>query len=327
MTRLCPLVFAAVSFPIALFSQQTAGKQTFDIADVHVSPRADWVNNAANAFMGGYLSGNRYELRRATLVDMIRTAYNVDASRIYGGPSWIDYDRYEVVAKTKPGTSPETLRLMLQALLTDRFGLIVKPDTQTVPGYTLTRADRELRIKPSSQTGRPGCQPAIREVQGTGSIPCHAVTLQTFATTLAVVISGPGLVRPQLVDNTGLEGTWDIDIEFTPPSGGAADRRAAIAVEVSKLGLDLELGKIPQPGFAVINANEQPTPNAPELEKASFPRPAPEFEVASVRLANNEGGGSRALLFGPGGRVTAQACLRPFSFSDMMPSYITSPRG
>ena len=35
---------------------------------------------------------------------MIRTAYGVDADTIYGGPNWLDYDRYEVIAKAKAGT-------------------------------------------------------------------------------------------------------------------------------------------------------------------------------------------------------------------------------
>ena len=63
---------------------------------------------------GGTLAGDRYQLRRATMVDLIRTAYNIDfRDEVYGGPSWLDYDRFEVIAKTKPGTRPATLRLML----------------------------------------------------------------------------------------------------------------------------------------------------------------------------------------------------------------------
>jgi uncharacterized protein (TIGR03435 family) len=310
MTRLRSLFLAALCFPAGLISQQTADKPTFDIADVHPSPRADWVRNSTHLMMGGYLSGDRYELRRATLVDMIKIAWDIDANKIYSGPSWIDYDRYEVVAKTKPGTSPETLRLMLQALLADRFGLVVRPDTQLVPGYTLSRADRELKLKPGTEIGNPGCRAGIRMSMGPnagpaiGSIPCQNVSMTTFAATLARALSSP-VVTFQVIDKTGLEGTWDIDLQYTQQPGGIAATDAAIAEEVGKLGLSLELGKIPQPVLTVQKANEQPTPNSPEVEKTLPPRGVPEFEAASVRLANNESGGSRSLIFEPGGRVSA----------------------
>ena len=43
------------------------------------------------------------------MLDMIRTAYNVDADKIYGGPSWLDYARFEILAKTKPPTATYAL--------------------------------------------------------------------------------------------------------------------------------------------------------------------------------------------------------------------------
>ena len=53
----------------AVFCQQGATSCSFDIADVHLSPRADWVKNSTHLMQGGYLSGDRYELRRATMRD------------------------------------------------------------------------------------------------------------------------------------------------------------------------------------------------------------------------------------------------------------------
>ena len=80
--------------PDAAFCQSDARNVSFDIADVHASPRSDWVKIQTHLMQGGYLSGDRYELRRATMLDMIKTAYSVDADKIYGGPSWLDYDRF-----------------------------------------------------------------------------------------------------------------------------------------------------------------------------------------------------------------------------------------
>ena len=43
-----------------------------------VSQCGDWVNNSTHLMQGGYLSGDRYELRRATMLDLnLRIAFRV----------------------------------------------------------------------------------------------------------------------------------------------------------------------------------------------------------------------------------------------------------
>src|SRR5580698_969482 len=136
---------ALLFFTFAVFAF-AADKPAFDLADVHVSARANWSKTVDHAMQGGYLIGDRYDIRHATLFDLIKTAYNIDAGRIYGGPSWIDYDRYDITAKAKPGTRADTLRLMLQTLLEDRFKLVVKLETRDVPTYILSKGKSELKL-------------------------------------------------------------------------------------------------------------------------------------------------------------------------------------
>jgi hypothetical protein len=81
---------AAISFVALLsgvaFGQTAESTPKFDIADVHVSART-----ATPSMSGGVLRGGRYEIRRATMVDLIRIAYGVDDnSKIQGGPSWLN---------------------------------------------------------------------------------------------------------------------------------------------------------------------------------------------------------------------------------------------
>src|SRR5579862_5956058 len=92
------------------FGQAVETPVAFEIADVHVSPRGDWVNKGTNQMQGGILNGGRYELRRATMLDLIKIAYGVDTEKVYGGPSWLDYDRFVVIAKAPPATPPEALK-------------------------------------------------------------------------------------------------------------------------------------------------------------------------------------------------------------------------
>jgi uncharacterized protein (TIGR03435 family) len=303
-------VALALILATAALCQPRPTRPSFDIADVHVSPRGDWVKNPTHLMQGGYLSGDRYELQRATMLDLIRTAYNLEPDQVYGGPSWLDYDRFEVVAKTAAGTSPETLRLMLQSLLADRFGLAVMPGTQPVPGYILSKGKGELKLKASAGgTGDVGCRSGVMmSLGGTNpperSILCHDVSMESFAATLAQVVSRPG-ARFAVLDSTGLAGTWDVDLKYADQSAGGASAHPVVADELGKLGLVLQPGKIPQAVLTVERAHERPSPNPAGVEAALPPRPQPEFEVATVRLANGESGGSRALLFQAGGRVTA----------------------
>jgi len=50
----------------------------------------------------------RYEVRNATMVDLIRTAYGVDPERVVGGPTWLEFDRFDITALVRPSTPPET---------------------------------------------------------------------------------------------------------------------------------------------------------------------------------------------------------------------------
>ena len=291
--------------PGTALSQPDTSKPAFDIADVHVTPRIEWAK--IHPMQGGYLAVDRYELRRATMSDLIHTAYNVDVDRIYGGPSWLDYDRFEVVAKTKAGTPSETLRLMLQTLLAERFHLVVKPDTREVPGYLLSKNKRELKIKAAADTAvSGGCRNQPRP--SGGGVPimeCRNVTMQDFAATIRRLVVGP-IGSLVVGDGTGLEGGWDIDLPNPPMQMGSAEalHQTSIIEELDKLGLKLELGKVPQPGLAVETVNEAPSPNPPGLEKSLPPQPAPEFEVASIKWPC-EGNMTMAPRFETGGRVTA----------------------
>jgi len=309
--------FLAVLFPAA-FGQAPASPPRFEIADVRVSPRADWVKTPAHALQGGFLAAGRYDLRRATMLDLIRTAYAVDADKVFGGPSWLDYDRFDIVAKAAPGTRPATLRLMLQSLLADRFRLVVKQDAKQVPAYLLSKGKGEAKMKPAEGSSSSGCvslPPSFSGDGPTGGIQCRNVTLEAFALALPS-LSGASFQNLPVVDATGIEGAWDFDLRYSlllvNPAAGAAPQRPPIFEAVEKqLGLSLELKTAPQPVLAVESVAEQPSPNPPGVEASLPPLPPPQFEVASIRLPCN-GNLTAPPRFEPGGRVTA-TCIAPLN--------------
>src|SRR6187549_3592643 len=66
-------------------------------------------------------------IRNTTLREAIRWAYDEPGARIgvLAGPEWADSVRYDIVARTAAASSETQLRVMLRALLADRFKLVV----------------------------------------------------------------------------------------------------------------------------------------------------------------------------------------------------------
>jgi uncharacterized protein (TIGR03435 family) len=297
----------------AAFGQTAAAPPAFDIADVHVSPRSDWAKKAGNQMQAGLLNAGRYELRRATMLDLIKIAYAVDADKVYGGPSWLDYDRFEVIAKAPAATRPEALKLMLQSLLAERFKLAVKRDTKPVPAFVLAAGKDQSKLKPAAGSSSEGCQnlPPTFGDAPTGNIQCRGVTMEAFAAALRRFGSSFFDNLP-VVNSTGLEGAWDIDLKYplrivylsgTAPANAGTNGGIVEAVE-KQLGLKLERGEAPQPVLVVESVNETPSANPPGVATALPPLPPLEFEVASIRPCDGRGP-NLSPRFESGGRVTA----------------------
>ena len=136
-------------------SGQNTETPHFLAADVHLSPKTQ----NPNQFMRPPAArGERYEIRNATMVDLIGLAYGFNSLNILGGPSWLEMDRFDVIAKTPPQTSPETQKPMLQALLAERFKLVVKEETKPMPSYALT-VGKKHQLKEADGSGETGCNP------------------------------------------------------------------------------------------------------------------------------------------------------------------------
>ena len=309
MIRFHPSLLALL--PVVAFAQTT-----FEIADVHVSPRSTWVQKPANAMQVLPLNAGRYEIRRATMVDLIRTAYSVDADKITGGPNWLEYDRFNVIAKAPANTRANQIPAMLQSLLADRFGLTVATTTKPMPAYVLSPGKDRSKLKPAEPNGDGKCSQTFRT--GTG-LPVHIftcgnVTMDAFAADLRRIFGGR-LANLAVADQTGIDGTWDVDLEVAPNiirlnAGAPAEPPTPPSVGVveaidKQMGLKLALGIAPQPVLEVRAVRQQPSANPTGVAEALPPLPAPVFEVASVKLSGNAGS-SIALRYEAAGRVTAQ---------------------
>jgi uncharacterized protein (TIGR03435 family) len=280
-------VVARISLVVFLsglaFSQSADTPPAFDLADVHVSAKSPNANMS-----GGFLRGGRYEIRKGTMVDLVRLAYGVDADKVLGGPSWLETDRFDVIAKAPQATPPDTVKLMLQALLADRFKLVVRKDSKAMPVFVLSLGKGKPKLKESESSGSPGCQGQPTPPQP-GVIPlqvvaCHNMTTEALAQNLRGMANA--YITNPVVDQTGLKGTWDFGLKWTARallSQAGADGISIFDAVDKQLGLQLEPQKVPQPVIVVESVNQRPTDNPPGVTTSLPPAPPAEFEVANIK--------------------------------------------
>src|SRR5262245_6575110 len=201
MLRIVVGLALAALLSVPAYGQTAANSTKFDLADVHEGSR-----NPNVGMSGGQIRNGRYELHNATMVDLIRTAYSVDAEKVVGGPNWLELDKFTIIAKAPQSTPAPTVKLMLQSLLADRFKLTVRQDTRPLTAYAMTVAAQH-KLKEASGPGQ-GCQ-GQPQTPEPGTVPpqlgvCRGVTMEAFAQLLPR-IAGPYLTSPLVIDQTGLK--------------------------------------------------------------------------------------------------------------------------
>ncbi len=207
-------------------------------------------------------------------------------------PEWVSQERYDVQARSeKKDPTKDEMRLMMRALLAERFKLVVHTETKEVPVFALTlvkagktgpklqahpaddscSSDASAELNPSRsgpappeavKGGFPAVCGGILYVPGTGvgrlSFGARNVTMASIANAMP---SWGALGRP-VVDKTGLTGMWDFAMEFTPEGSGDAVASAPTFLQALKeqLGLKLESEKGPVDSL-VVDHVERPSAN------------------------------------------------------------------
>lgn len=178
---------------------------------------------------------------------LLMNAYDVRTYQITG-PSWLDSERFDIVAKVPSGTTKEQARVMLQNLLADRFGLKLHHETKDSQIYELVIDKNGPKFKPTAiaeTSGTPDKEPPqllppgppkldkngfpqlpdrpglmMMMTMGTGGPRARMVAkAQTIAQIVQML--GNQVNRP-VVDKTGLTGKYDLTLEFAfePGAGG-----------------------------------------------------------------------------------------------------------
>ncbi len=172
--------------------------------------------------------------------------------RIVNEPDWVKSDRFDVTAKSAGHASvierspaemakdQREMDLMLRALLEERFHLQIHRETRSLPVYELVVSKPGLM-----KQGNCGDQCRTSEFGEKGTdlfIDGQAMKMTELAGTISMVLARP------VIDKTGIAGTFDVHLKWTPEPGEVGDTNGAVFENTSgsiftvlqeKLGLRL----------------------------------------------------------------------------------------
>jgi uncharacterized protein (TIGR03435 family) len=150
----------------------------------------------------------RVSAENVTLKLLIGEAYHVHDFQVSGGPKWIDSDRYDVEAKVGGGMTPgkQQMKAMLQKLLAERFGLIVRHEYKEMPVFVLEAGKGRQKLQP---TKHPEAPMTFRVAQRR-QITAQNAPLESLTEALTWMLGRP------VLDRTDLKGSFDYHLEWSP---------------------------------------------------------------------------------------------------------------
>jgi uncharacterized protein (TIGR03435 family) len=252
---------AAVSVPfvIGILRAQTlppAPAYGYEVASIHKSAAGEMNHMIAPGPEGGLRAVNMPALA------LIAFAYHVQDYQILGATGWASSQGYDITftpdkAETPLGETPGAKSIedfmsrnaeRMQAVLRDRFGLVLRAKTRELPVYILTTAKggHELSSHDPARRG-PSLTGNGHELTGTG------VPVSMLAQSLSRMLDSP------VQDETHLNGEFDFKLNFAPDSEPAAGPSIFTAL-TDQLGLRLESTKRPVQVY-VIEKIEHPSEN------------------------------------------------------------------
>jgi len=252
-------ILMAVPAAIGVLQAQTLPPPpayTYDVVSIHRSDPAEVNVRVSEGPQGGLRTINTSALH------LIAAAYKVNEYQIADAPHWADAEHFDVMfTPDKAEATPVADALpkewdgffsrnlqRLQAVLRDRFGLVLRAETRELPIYVLTRAkgSEKLARQPDDKPGASIATNGDRQIRGRNA------TMEMLAGQLAWQLNRP------VHDETHIDGHYDFKLDWIPEPG-LPDGNIFTAIN-EQLGLRLEAGKGPVQVY-VVEKIEQPSEN------------------------------------------------------------------
>jgi uncharacterized protein (TIGR03435 family) len=203
-----PFAIGLMGVPQSQAQSQESARLGFDVASVKQSKpgsHPNWIQ---------FFPGGRFTATNATLKGIIEAAYHIRDFQLSGTPTWIDSEMYNIEAKPGAPCKRDQARMMLRALLAERFKLTLRHEAKEISVYALVLAKHgpklsELKRNPTDEDGN------FRI--GAGALNGQGVSMSDLADALS------RLMDRTVLDRTGLEGIFDLKLTWTPESDKPSD--------------------------------------------------------------------------------------------------------
>ena len=241
------VVFAAVMLTIPMAGQTPV----FEVATVKLSPPPK--EDRIFITIGRWQTG-RLTMANVTLSDMIKYAYAVVSDDQLVVPDWNREVRFDVEATAPAGTKEPERRLMMRALLDERLHVKLRREQRVLSYLALVKGKGAPKFKAVEEVSDPKVGVQVR-----GRISHPQMSMLLLVTLLS------RFERQTVVDQTGLEGFYEVNLEWSPDSSSrepdAAERPSLFTAVSEQLGLKLESRRGPLEVLVVESASRVPEAN------------------------------------------------------------------
>jgi uncharacterized protein (TIGR03435 family) len=207
---------------------------------------------------------------------LVSVAFRVQMDQVVNAPGWARSEVYDIFVKVREGVAVniDTVGPIAREVAVDRFQLKTHEEKRELPVYLLvrsradgtlgarlTRAETDCTLRGQTPVPPAPGEPLPQNLsrcgltQRMGVVNMGGFPMDAFVRVLATTV---GRV---VVNRTGLDGNWDLDLEYAPdlsadgPAGqsAATDRPSIFAALQEQLGLKLEAGRAPVSVVAIDN--------------------------------------------------------------------------
>jgi uncharacterized protein (TIGR03435 family) len=202
-------------------------------------------------------------IENASLLMIIRAAWGLMNSlddKFIGIPGWAKTEKFNIDAKVDyadveayKALTIDQKRLMVQAVLADRFKLKTHPETREQPIYSLTIAKGGPKLKESHPAAGAPSSPGMKE-SSNGHLVGENVLISELVSELTQTVDRT------VEDRTGLAGRYDFRLDWAPDDDSNNLKPSLFTAIQEQLGLKLDPTKAPVKCL-VVDHLEQPSEN------------------------------------------------------------------
>ena len=203
--------------PVRPGSETAANSPVFDVAAI----RQNNSDHTARSHIYYSPGDGSFRAINVPMKMLLEFAFGLPETRILGGPDWLGSIKFDIDAKADSSVDARMSTLssddarqekqkMVRALLADRFKLIDHMETRELPIYVLVPAKGGSKLQPSKSNGTT-VDSWNNKIDVRGGDNTVTLLAEELSKRLGRVV----------VDKTGIQGRYDILLNWTPDDGAA----------------------------------------------------------------------------------------------------------